>query len=203
MSALAKRCSTSLEACVRRCRRATSPAKRMRSTPRSRRSRRDTDRRSGLRLPLLRPRRRPRPQPESRTRRLRGPLRRPLPQNSPRSSGHRRLRRPRPPHPRRDRLRKREPLDNPRPRTRLFRAGRSDLRRPRRNVASQAEARHKRQLRLRDDLPRERRPQLRPLGLSWLLQWPISPPPDRGPAGPLHPSRRRAARMRVCPEWRR
>ena len=107
MSALAKRCSTSSEACVRRCRKATSPAKRMRSTPRSRRSRKDTDRRSRLRLPLRQ--RRPRPPSESRTQRLQRPLHRPLPQNSPLSSAPLRLRRRGLPYLQRDRLHKRGP----------------------------------------------------------------------------------------------
>ena len=71
------------------------------------------------------------------------------------------------------------------------------------SVASRWGARRKRQPRLRDGLPRGRRRRLRRLDPSWLLQWPTSPPPDRGPAGPLHPWGRRAARMRVCPEWRR
>ena len=202
MSALAKRCSTSSEACVRRCRKATSPAKRMRSTPRSRRSRKDTDRRSRLRLPLRQ--RRPRPPPESRTQRLQRPLHRPLPQNSPLSSAPLRLRRRGLPYLQRDRLHKRGPQANPAPQTRPFHARRrSGPRRPRRNVASRRGTRRKRQPRLRDGLPRGRRRRLRRLDPSWLLQWPTSPPPDRGPARPLHPWGRRAARMRVCPGWRR
>ena len=203
MSALAKRCSTSSEACVRRCRKATSPARRMRSTPRSRRSRKDTDRSSRLRLPLRRPRRRPRPERQSPMWRLRRPLHRPLPQNSPLSSAPLRLRRRALPPPGRGRPHKRGPQASPGPQTRPFQARRSDLRRPCRNVASRRGTRRKRQPRLRDGLPRGRRRRLRPLDPSWLLQWPTSPPPDRGPAGSLHPWGRRAARMRVCPGWRR
>ncbi len=199
MSAPARRCSTSSEACVRRCRKATSRAKRMRWTRRSRRLRKNTDRRSRLRLPFRRPRRRPRRWPESRTRRLRRPLR-PLPQDSPLSSGPLRLRRR---GLRLDRLRKREPQANPEQHRRPFQARRSGLLRRRRNGARRRGTRRKRQLRWRGDPRRWGRRSLRPLDPSWLLQWPISLPPDRGPPGRLHPSRQKAARMRVCPEWRR
>ena len=44
---------------------------------------------------------------------------------------------------------------------------------------------------------------LRRLDPSWLLQWPTSLPPDRRPAGPLRRWGRRTARMKVCPDWRR
>ena len=64
-------------------------------------------------------------------------------------------------------------------------------------------ARSKRQPRLPGGQPQRRRRWLRRLDPSWLLQWPTSLPSDRRPAGPLRPWERRAARMKVCPDWRR
>jgi hypothetical protein len=201
MSALAKRCSTSSEACVHLCRRATSPAKRMRSTRRSRRLRKDTGRGSRLRLPLLR--RRPRLQLEGRTLRLRRPLRRPLPQSSPQSRGRLRPRRQGPLRLRLDRLHKRDAQAKPGPQTRPFQAQRSGLRRRRRNAVRHRRTHRNRRARPSGGRPRAPRRQLRPLDPSWLLQWPTSPPSDPGPAGRPHPAGRRAARMRVYPDWRR
>ena len=128
MTALARRCSSSSEACVRRCRKATSLARRRRSTQRSPRLRRDTGRRTRLRLSLRR-RRRPRLQPESQSRRRKARSAAPTPtiRHCPapqRACGARASR-----SPRRDRLRKPVRQANPGPQPRPFRARRSDLRR--------------------------------------------------------------------------
>ena len=161
-------------------------------TLRSPRLRTGTGSRTRLRLPLPPTRL----EPESRSRR-RGPLRRPSPLKSLRSSAP-----ARPPRPcrallRRDRLRK--PARQPRP----FRARRNDLRRHRREGASQPGAHTRLQRRLRGGQPQWGRQRLHQLDPSWLLQWPTSLPPRRGPSGPLRPWERRAARMKVCPDWRR
>ncbi len=197
MNAPAKPCSSSSEACVRRCRKATSRAKRRRSTRRSPRLRKDTRRRIRPRLPL----RRRRLAPESQSRR-RGPFRR-RPRNSPRSSVQARLRRQGRPPLRSDRLHKPVRQANPGLEPRPFRTRRSDLPRQRREGASQPGAHTKRQLRLRAGQPRWGRRWLRQLDPSWLLQWPTSLLPHRGPAGQFPPWERQAARMRACPDWRR
>ena len=127
----------------------------------------------------------------------------PPPHNSLRSSAPARLRRPGRPLPRLERLRKPVRQANPGPQPCPFRARRSDLRRRHQEGPSQPEARSKRQPRSRGGRPQRRRRWLRRLDPSWLLQWPTSPPPYRGPDGPLHRWGRRTARMKVCPDWRR
>ena len=84
-----------------------------------------------------------------------------------------------------------------------FKARRSGLRRRHQEGPSRPEPRSKRQPRLRGGRPQRRRRWLRRLDPSWLLQWPTSPPPYRGPDGPLHRWGRRTAKMKVCPDWRR
>ena len=203
MAAPERRCSSSSGACVRRCRKATSRAKRRRLTQRSPRSRGDTGRNRALSLPLRRPRRRrpqPRRQPESRAprppRRRRSP-RRPRPLRPPPPSAPARLRRPRHQPHQLDRLPRRGRQAHPgRPRARLFRPPlRSDLSRPRKGGPSRLRARRrKRRPRLPASPPQSRRrPRLRRLDPSWLLRWAVrlaaEPPPRLWPG---------AAGTRVC-----
>ena len=194
MNVLAKPCSSSSEACGRRCRKATSLARRPRLTQRSPRLRRDMGAQDPA-PPLASPP--PTPPVAGKPVAARDPLRRP--RNSLRSSAPARLRRPGRPLPRLERLRKPVRQAKPGP----FKAQRSGLRRRHQEGASQPKPRSKRQLRLRGDQPQRRRRWLRRLDPSWPLQWPTSPPPYRGPDGPLHRWGRRTAKTKVCPDWRR
>ena len=193
MNAPGRRCSISSEACVRHCRRATSPGKRRRSTRRSPRLREHTGRETLPQPPVRRRPKQPRQQPENR--RLQTPPRRPRPRNSPPCSDRARLLRPLRQGVRRDRLLRRLRQHNPRlRRARPFsRLLRSDLSRLRRFGVSLQAGRKPQFCPAERRPPQLRRLRFRRLDPNWRLQWPI-----RRAAGRLLRSWPRAARMKVC-----